>query len=337
MNLSKLGWNEELDACFNDSFSKGTYKPARVISQFQNIYKIYTENGVTLAKVAGKWRYGNNTLPAVGDWVVVTNHEGTSMVHSILPRKSCFERKAVGEETESQVIATNIDTVFIVSSLNHDFSPQRIERYLLLTWECGANPVIVLSKSDVCHDIADKMKQVERVAMGVPIHAISSVTGEGLAELETYMTEGHTVALLGSSGVGKSSLINALAGEHIQAVNTVREDDSKGRHTTTNRDLIVLENAVLIDTPGMREIQLWGSKDSLSQTFEDITELAQHCKFRDCNHKSEPGCAIKEALESGALPHDRWNSYVKMEKELAHLAKKQAELNRRLENRKKRA
>lgn len=245
-------------------------------------------------------------------------------IHSILPRKSKFSRQSVGGITTEQIVAANIDTVFLVSGLDGDFNPRRIERYLVLAWESGANPVILLNKADLCQNLEECLNQVENIALGVPIITISAANSQGLDALKTYLQPGKTVALLGSSGVGKSTITNQLKGEAVQKVKAVRQGDDRGRHTTTHRELIVLPNgSLIIDTPGMREIQIWASEDSLHSTFEDIEILAQECRFRDCQHINEPGCAIQQALQDGKLDYSRFSSYQKLQKELDYLSQKQ--------------
>ncbi|WP_027339810.1 ribosome small subunit-dependent GTPase A [Halonatronum saccharophilum] len=317
MNLIKLGWNDD----YLKDIDREGYKIARVAIKYRDIYKVYSEEGEILAETTGKMRY-NEAFPAVGDWVLVSINEGDerAIIHSILPRKSKVSRKVAGNTTYEQVVASNLDTIFIVSSLNQDFNLRRIERYLTIVWESGANPVIVLSKADLCPDVDSKIMEVEGVAFGVPVHPISSLTDEGIGDLSQYLQEGETVALIGSSGVGKSTLVNKLIGEERLKVQDIREDDDKGKHTTTHRELIPLkEGGVIIDTPGMREIQLWDGGEGLKDTFGDIEELASRCHFNDCNHDSEPKCAVKRAIEEGELPQERLKSYRKLQRELEYI------------------
>jgi ribosome biogenesis GTPase len=283
-----------------------------------------TDQGQVLGEITGKMRY-NNKFPAVGDWVVVDSQVGEerAIIHDILPRKSKFSRNMAGTKDGEQIVAANIDTVFIVTSLNQDFNLRRLERYLTIAWNSGAKPVIVLNKSDLCSDAEAKKTEVEGVAFGVPIHIVSSLTEQGLDQLKEYLEVGQTVALLGSSGVGKSTIINKIIGTEKMAVNDIRTDDDKGKHTTTHRELILLENrGVVIDTPGMREIQLWDDSEGLKESFEDIEELARNCKFNDCQHESEPSCAVKKAIEQGNLLEERLESYRKLERELLYMERK---------------
>ncbi len=303
---------------------------ARVTAEHRGLYRIYTASGETEAQITGLFRHRVTDpllFPAVGDWVVVEPqaHSAPAVIHQVLPRTSQFVRKAAGAVTEGQIVAANVDTVFLMSGLDHDLNPRRIERYLVTTWESGAVPVIVLNKADVHPDLDAAVARVTAVAPGVPIHPISAATGNGLGQLDAYLQPGKTVALIGSSGVGKSTLTNYLLGHGHQATQAVRADDSRGRHTTTHRQLLLLPSgALLIDTPGMRELQLWGADAGLQETFGDIEALAAGCRFRDCQHVSEPGCAVQEAIAAGDLGPQRLQSYQKLQREQRHLKRKQA-------------
>ena len=244
--------------------------------------------------------------------------------NAVLPRKSKFSRKTVGTKTEEQIIATNVDTVFLISGLDGDFNLRRIERYLILVWESGANPVITLNKADLCEDVEQRREAVKEIALGVPIIILSAVNNQGLDALIPYLTQGQTVALLGSSGVGKSTITNQLAGKAIQSVQAVRQGDDRGKHTTTHRELIILPSGgLLMDTPGMREIQSWTGDEGLQETFADIKSLAMQCRFHDCRHEQEPGCAVQEALVDGTLDYQRFLNHQKLQKELNYLTRKQ--------------
>jgi ribosome biogenesis GTPase len=298
-----------------------------VTAEHRGEYSVFTEIGDLRAKLPGKTFHdagGRSDLPAVGDWVVIEPLGGTdAIVRATLPRRSKFSRKVAWVDTEEQIVAVNVDVVFVVTSLNSDLNLRRLERYLTLSWESGAMPVVVLTKSDLALDVSQAIADTQEVAPGVPVHAVSAVENDGVDELREYSSGARTIALLGSSGTGKSTLINRLMGREIQKVQELRGDD-KGRHTTTTREMLVLpEGGVLIDTPGMRELQLWEAGEGLGEAFQDIEELAAGCRFRDCSHVSEPGCAVQAAIESGSLPIARLESYQKLQRELHHLALKQ--------------
>jgi ribosome biogenesis GTPase len=331
MNLDSLGWSEFFAHSFA-AYRQPEFSVGRVAIEYKNTYIVYSECGELTAEITGKLRHqatGAQDFPAVGDWVIiqVRESERRATIHGILPRKSKFSRKTIGSKTEEQIVAANVDTVFLVCGLDGDFNPRRIERYLILAWESGANPVIILNKADLCNSLEEKVLEVEAVALGVPILVLSAIAhqeNQGFDALKTYLQPGQTVALLGSSGVGKSTITNQLKEIAVQAVQPVRKGDNRGRHTTTNRELLLLPTGgLIIDTPGMREIQIWAGDESLQGTFADIEALAAECRFRNCQHNNEPGCAVQQALNEGELDDSRFLSYQKLHKELNYLVRKQ--------------
>jgi ribosome biogenesis GTPase len=324
--LEALGWNPFFDAHWNRR-QAGDEVPARVAEESKDLYRLYVTSGEYLAEVSGRLRYlalGREELPAVGDWVAAALRpdEGRATIHAVLPRRTVLVRKAPGRETSAQVVAANVDTVFVTTSLNRDLNPRRLERYLALVWESGARPVVLLNKADLCADAESVRAEVAGAAAGAAVLAVSARTGEGLGALAPYLAPGATLALVGSSGVGKSTLINRLLGEERLAVRAVRDDD-RGRHATTFRQLVRLPGgALLVDTPGMRELGLWDAAEGLGHAFEDVEALARHCRFRDCRHADEPGCAVRAATQAGNLPADRLENYRKLERELRFLVRK---------------
>ena len=323
--LEDYGWTEHFAAAFEPFAAEG-FEPGRVFLQHNRIYTLYTAAGETEAETTGRLRYlarGAEDLPAVGDWVVMrrTAREGKAKIHELLPRRSKFSRKAAGRETEEQVVAANVDTVFLVTGLDRDYNPRRVERYLIMAWESGAEPVVVLNKADLVEDAEARREEIGRVAPGVPVLLLSAKRGEGVEQLLPYAGRGRTVALMGSSGVGKSTIVNRLLGSEVQRTQEVRIGDERGRHTTTHRELFLLPGGGLVlDTPGMRELQLLVSERGLRETFEEIEEIAAGCRFGDCRHEGEPGCAVRGALEGGALDPARYENYRKMRAEMRHAA-----------------
>ena len=328
ITLKELGWQAYFEEqCRDTEFSVG-----RIVLQHKYLYRVVNESGEWLAEPTGKFTYEALTkkdFPAVGDWVLMRTYpaEGKAMIHQVLERKSVFIRQAAGVKTEEQIVASNVDYVFLVNALNHDFNMRRLERYLLLAYESRAVPVVVLTKRDLCEDLEARLQEVETATFGaVPVVAVDNLSGEGLAEVREWLDPGVTVALLGSSGVGKSTLLNALMGEAMQETGDVREGDSKGRHTTTHRELFILpDGGIVIDTPGMRELQVSGGGASIDTTFADVEALISSCRFSDCKHLTEPGCQVQEALDGGMLDPGRYKSYQKLQRELAYQEKRQQE------------
>ncbi|HZI50123.1 MAG TPA: ribosome small subunit-dependent GTPase A [Pyrinomonadaceae bacterium] len=338
-DLTTFGWSEFFEANFK-SYAEDGFTPGRVALEHKNLFRVYTQYGEVFAEISGKLRHeatSRRDLPAVGDWVVIRTRPegGRVMIHAVLPRRTCFARKLAGARSEEQIVGANVDTVFLVTSLNQDFSLRRIERYLITARESGVHPIVILSKSDLCDRVADSIDEMQVVARDVPIHAISVVTGSGLHDIAQYFQHGQTVALLGSSGVGKSTLINHLAGVDRLKVQTVRESDDRGRHTTTHRELVLLPaGGLLLDTPGMRELQLWDGDESLQLVFDDIEALAAGCFFSDCRHRDEPQCMVRKALEAGTIDTARYESYEKLQKELKYVARRKDKLSEILERKK---
>lgn len=292
--------------------------PARVTAVHKERYEVVCQHGITHARLKTREYFLESALfPTTGDFVMLNYvPNGDSQIIATLPRRTFFSRREPGAVLREQAVAANFDYVFIMQSLNMDFNPKRLERYLTLAWQSGATPVILLTKADLVEDYWEYLTRVERVAAGVNTHVVSAHTGYGIAHLNAYLQPGKTLVFLGSSGVGKSSLVNALAGETIMAVNGIREEDSKGRHTTTHRQLIRLKcGAMVIDTPGMRELGMWDVSEGLADAFADVEQYIGKCRFSDCTHSTEPGCAIKAAIESGELDISRWESYRTLKEE----------------------
>jgi len=323
LDLESLGWDASLAEAFRPYEQDGLV-PARAAVEHRTEYVVYTAHGELRAELAGRLRH-DDEHPAVGDWLAVAARpdEGRATISAILPRRSAFVRKVAWAETKPQVVAANVDVVFVVCGLDANYNLRRIERFLTLAWESGAQPVVLLTKADLCDDVERYVLEVESVAFGVPVHAVSAPHGDGVETVRSYIPHGKTAALLGSSGVGKSTLVNALVGEEVLATNEVRED-GRGRHTTSHRELVPLpEGGVVLDTPGMREIQLWDAATGLESAFQDLDTLAAECRFADCAHGREPGCAVRAALSDGTLELDRFESWRKIQRELERLARKQ--------------
>lgn len=320
-DLKDLGWNSFFEGHFSDLRQAGL-SPARVVEELKCFHRVRCEDGEYLAEIAGRIRHqaeDREHLPAVGDWVAVAprSEEGRARIECILPRRTKLSRKVAGRGQSEQIVATNLDMVFVVSSLNRELNLRRLERYLTVVWDSGARPVVLLNKADLCADADARAADVESITLGVPVHLLSAMEGRGLETVRKYLARGETAAFVGSSGVGKSTIINALAGAQSLRVRPVRENDDRGRHTTTSRQMIFLPGGgIVIDTPGMRELQLWDSHQGMGQAFEDIATLAQRCKFRDCSHRGEPGCEVEAAIRNGLLERERLENHRKLEAEL---------------------
>lgn len=325
VELSDLGWTEHFARAFAPHAEAGLV-PARVILEHKHTYVLMSEFGELTGKVRGRLLRGavRAELPTVGDWVAVEKRGNSAdvSIQEVLPRRTRFSRRAAGERDEEQVVAANIDVLFLVSGLDVDFNPRRIERYLALARGSGAEPVILLNKLDVCEETEKCIEIVRGLSGGAPVLAISAETGAGIDQLSPYIGAKKTVALLGSSGVGKSTIVNRLLGEQRQSVGEVKEDDGRGRHTTTRRELLKLPGGgLLIDTPGMRELQLWGSVlDGLNSSFPEILKLGEECRFSDCRHETEPGCRVRGALDAGELDAKRFASFLKLRTELEDIS-----------------
>ena len=331
MDLRLLGWDARWRDLF-ESYRSDHLSPGRVVAEHRGAYAVEGTSGARSAALGGRLRHRATTrgdLPAVGDFVAVRQSgeaaDGPALIDAVLPRRTAFMRRAAGTRSESQIIAANVDIVFVMLGLDHDFNVRRVERYLAAVWDSGATPVVLLNKSDLCHNVEERTDELQQAAIGIAIHALSALNADGLADVRPYLREGLTAGVVGSSGVGKSTLLNRLLGREAQPTAAVRTHDSRGRHTTTHRELFVLpEGGIVIDTPGMREFQLSaetvhdGDRGGVDAVFADIEQLSEECRFSDCTHQGEPGCAVRKAVEQGHLEADRLESYEKLTKELRY-------------------
>jgi ribosome biogenesis GTPase / thiamine phosphate phosphatase len=335
--LSIYGWSDALQHDFEPFAARGLV-PARILVQQRSLYRLVAETGELEGRLSGRFAHeaADGGYPVTGDWVAVELKDGVAVIAAVLPRATAFTRMAAGTAKDMQVVAANVDVALLAASLNADLNLRRLERYLATAYESGAEPVILLTKADVCADPEPLIESVRAIAAGAPVLAVSVRTGQGLAELSALLAPGKTAVLLGSSGVGKSTLVNALAGVEKMATREVREDDARGRHTTTHRELILLPTgALILDTPGMRELALWDAEAGVAAAFAETTAevelLAQGCRFRDCAHDREPGCAVQAALADGLLDRERWASFQKLQRELAHTVRREDPIAREAE------
>jgi ribosome biogenesis GTPase len=324
--LVDLGWNSFFESHFEE-LAQSTFTPARVVEELRGLYRVRAARREYLTETSGKLQHHalrRDGMPAVGDWVAIVARpeEGRARIEHILPRRTKLVRKVAGREISEQIVATNVDVVFVVSALNREFNVRRIERYLTIVWDSGARPIVLLNKADLCPDAAARAHEVERIALGNPVHLMSALQKTGLDAMRAYVPRGITAAFVGSSGVGKSTIINGLAGAVLR-VQRVREHDDRGQHTTTSRQMIFLPGGgILIDTPGMRELQVWNHGQGAMLAFDDIATLSQSCKFRNCGHHGEPGCAVESAIQEGELTIERLENYRKLLAELSFQERK---------------
>lgn len=327
MRLAQLGWDTHFERSFSELNQSGR-AAARVCEVNKGYYRALTESGEFLSQVTGLLRYQaeeSADLPTVGDWVAIEprTEERRATIFAVLPRRTALVRKMPGKAVRQQVLAANLDVVFIVTSLNQEFNLRRIERYLAVVGDSGARPVVLLNKADLCADVDTTIELARRLDPRIPVYSLSGLTGDGLDAIDRHVQAGQTAAFIGSSGVGKSTIINRIMGDETQRVQPVRDSDDRGRHTTTSRQLFVRsQGGIVIDTPGIRELGLWTQDSGLSQAFDDLGGLAQRCRFRDCSHHTEPGCAVRESIEQGCLPVERLNNFHKMQAEIRFMKSK---------------
>jgi ribosome biogenesis GTPase / thiamine phosphate phosphatase len=330
--LAALGWDSYFDEKFK-RFASHDGVPARVVADYGAEYLVHDGAGTRRAAVGRHLRNDGSTMPAVGDWVSVLRREPVDSIHGVVDRRTAFSRKSAGVETREQVLAANVDVAFVVAAAT-DVNPRRIERYLTIAWQSGAVPVVLITKADIAVSLDELRAELEAVSMGTPVVVTSAVTGDGVDEILRELQPARTGVLLGPSGVGKSTLINRIVGTELMRTRAVH-NSGEGRHMTSHRQLVQLpQGGMIIDTPGLRETQLWEGDEALGSVFEDIEQLALQCRFSDCGHDTEPGCAIKAALAAGTLDAARFQSYVKLQRELRFVASK-SDVRLRLEERKK--
>lgn len=321
----RLGWDSFFETKFSE-LPEEDFFAARVAVKHKDQYELKNENGDICGKISGKFHYRSleDGFPAVGDWVYCKMDPSLeyAVIIGIIGRKTKFSRKMVGNAAREQIMVANIDTLFLVSSFNNEFNERRIERYLAMIKDGGINPVLILNKSDLESEKVSMLSALKNICKDVPVHAVSAKTGEGIDQLKQYLKEGKTAAFIGSSGVGKSTLINALSGKDLMKTGEIRESDDKGRHTTTNREMLLLPIGIIIDNPGMREMQLWDTEKGIEEAFEDIKELEKECHFSNCSHSNEKDCAIKAAIDTGELSEKRYENYLKMKEESIKIRKK---------------
>ncbi len=324
-HLSDLGWSDFFEINFQPYKNRGLI-PARISCEHRDLYTVLCTEGETTSRISGNYRYtvrSRAEYPSVGDWVAVSMIEGkdTATIHDLLPRRTYISRKVAWTRTEEQILAANIDVAFLISGMDDEFNIQRIERYITMCYNRDLRPVIVLNKQDLCPDVNDKLNETRSIAFDIPVHAISALSGVGINQLRPYLAEGKTAVCLGSSGVGKSSIINRLTGEDRMLTGDISKSTGKGTHVTVQRELIPLSSGgLIIDTPGLRELQLWGDEGDVTDTFRDIEQLSCSCRFRDCQHRKEPGCAVKNAIKDGRLDIARYRNYLKLQRELRFLS-----------------